>query len=40
MCRENCRAGYGNVLGYSTLVEAGVQLRYAQGLRIGRRRLR
>jgi cell division septation protein DedD len=32
---ENCRAGYGNVDGYSVLAEKGIPIRRATGLRIG-----
>jgi hypothetical protein len=32
---ESCRAGYGNVDGYSTLIDKGIPVRRCQGLRIG-----
>lgn len=32
---ENCRAGYGNVDGYSTLMDKGVPIRRCKGLRVG-----
>ena len=32
---ENCRAGYGNVDGYSILIDKGISVRRCQGLRIG-----
>lgn len=35
VAEENCRAGYGNVDGYSTLIDKGIRIRRCQGLRIG-----
>ena len=35
VAEENCRAGYGNVLGYTTLAEGNVTIRQCRGLRIG-----
>ena len=32
---DNCRAGYGNVDGYSTLMDKGVLIRRCKGLRVG-----
>jgi hypothetical protein len=35
VAEENCRVGYGNEVGYATLVEAKVAIRRCTGLRIG-----
>ena len=35
VAEENCRAGYGNILGYTTLAEGNVTIRQCRGLRIG-----